>query len=393
MDKGYGRTLSASYLGYVSQAIINNLAPLLFVIFRNTFGLSLSQIGFLVTYNFCMQIFVDLLAARFAERIGYKKCIVAAHFFCAAGLVCLGVLPRVMPDPYLGLLTAITVYSAGGALIEVLVSPIVEALPLDGKSGAMSLLHSFYCWGHALVVVLSTLFLSRFGAVSWPLLAALWAVVPFGNAFLYMASPVLTLRQTQERMPMKKLFRVRIFWLFVVLMICSGASEQAMGQWSSYFAETGLGVGKTLGDLLGPCMFAVLMGTARVVYSAVSNRISLKQVLIASGLLCIISYLTAVAAPHPVLRLIGCALTGLSVGVMWPGVFSTASQRYPRGATTMFALLALAGDVGCASGPSLVGLVSDLLGGDLRFGILAALVFPTVLVMGIFFLGKMKNSR
>ena len=393
MDKGYGRTLSASYLGYVSQAIINNLAPLLFVIFRNTFCLSLSQIGFLVTYNFCMQIFVDLLAARFAERIGYKKCIVAAHFFCAAGLVCLGVLPRVMPDPYLGLLAAITVYSAGGALIEVLVSPIVEALPLDGKSGAMSLLHSFYCWGHALVVVLSTLFLSRFGADSWPLLAALWAVVPFGNAFLYMASPVLTLRQTQERMPMKKLFRVRIFWLFVVLMICSGASEQAMGQWSSYFAETGLGVGKTLGDLLGPCMFAVLMGTARVVYSAVSNRISLKQVLIASGLLCIISYLTAVAAPYPVLRLIGCALTGLSVGVMWPGVLSTASQRYPRGATTMFALLALAGDVGCASGPSLVGLVSDLLGGDLRFGILAALVFPTVLVMGIFYLGKKKNSR
>lgn len=393
MDTRYRRTLCASYLGYVSQAIINNLAPLLFVTFRKSFGLSLSQIGFLVTYNFGMQIFVDLLAARFAERIGYKKCIVAAHIFCAAGLVCLGVLPSVMPSPYLGLLAAITVYSAGGALIEVLVSPIVEALPLDGKSGAMSLLHSFYCWGHALVVLVSTVFLGIFGTDSWPLLAVVWAAIPLGNVFLFALSPVLTLHQEEKRMPIKKLFGVRIFWLFVILMICSGASEHAMGQWSSYFAEVGLGVGKTLGDLLGPCMFAVLMGTARVVYAALSNRISLNKVLIASGILCIFSYLMAISAPHPVLRLIGCGLSGLSVGVMWPGVFSTAAERYPQGATTMFALLALAGDVGCASGPSLVGWVSDLCSGDLRFGILAALIFPAVLIVGILFLNKKKKTR
>lgn len=383
MDCCYKRTLCASYVGYITQAIINNLAPLLFVIFQRQFEISVAKIGLLVTYNFFTQILVDFVAAKYAERIGYKKCIVAAHVFCTVGLIGLGMFPKLLPDPYVGLLLAITIYAVGGGLIEVLISPIVEALPMDEKSGAMSLLHSFYCWGHALVVILTTIYFHFAGTNNWQLLTVLWALVPAANAVLFGFSPILTFASEHKQVPMKKLFTVKLFWLFVLLMVCAGASEQAMSQWASYFAEKGLGVSKTFGDLLGPCMFALLMGTSRAVYAAYSSKISLKTVLIASGLMCVFSYLLAVFSPIPVLSLIGCGLCGLSVGVLWPGVFSLSARRYPQGGTTMFALLALAGDLGCAGGPTTVGLVSTLTDGNLQSGLLAAILFPVILILGI----------
>lgn len=383
LKKAYYRTLYASYIGYITQAIVNNLAPLLFVVFQKEFDLTVTQIGFLVTFNFTVQILTDLVAAKYAETWGYKPSIIAAHVFAAVGLVGLGVFPNLFGNAYVGLLAAITIYAIGGGLIEVLVSPIVEALPLDGKSAAMSLLHSFYCWGHTAVVLLSTLFFILCGTDNWRLLTCLWAIVPFFNIFLFASAPIKVLVEEGESLPMKKLLSMKLFWILFLLMVCSGASEQAMSQWSSYFAETGLQVSKTLGDLLGPCLFAVLMGLSRVFYGIKGNEIPLKKFISVSGVVCIFSYLLAVFAPVPLLSLVGCAVCGLSVGIMWPGCFSLAAEHCPQGGTAMFALLALAGDIGCGGGPSVVGLVSDGFGGELKAGLLAAIAFPILLIWGI----------
>ncbi len=383
MNRRYRRTLYASYIGYITQAIINNLAPLLFVTFQQEFALSVAQIGFLVTFNFAVQICVDFLATYFVDRVGYKPCIIAAHIFSTLGLVGLSVLPGLFPNAYAGLLLAIMISAMGGGLLEVLVSPIVEALPTEGKSAHMSLLHSFYCWGHAVVVILSTVFFKVAGVENWRILPLFWAVVPGFNILLFALSPVLSFTGDEGKSSGRKLFSMRLFWLFVLLMICSGASEQAMSQWSSYFAETGLRVSKSMGDLLGPCMFAVLMGISRAFYGTRGERIPLEKFIVISGCLCVVSYLIAVVSPVPVISLIGCGLCGLSVGIMWPGVFSLAVKHCPQGGTAMFALLALAGDVGCAGGPSVVGLVTQTFRGEMKTGLLTAIVFPVVLIICI----------
>lgn len=341
-------TLYASYLGYITQAIINNLPALLFVTFQREFGLSLSQISLLISVNFTAQILVDFLASRYVDRIGYRPCIVAAHVFSFLGLIFLCVMPALLPSAYAGLLCAILCNAVGGGLIEVLVSPIVESLPGEEKASAMSLLHSFYCWGHMAVVLLSTLFFVLFGLANWRILAVLWAAIPLGNALLFARVPLDVSSVQGESMPLLRLVKSRTFWLLFLLMICSGASEQGMGQWSSLFAEEGLGVSKTLGDLLGPCAFAGMMAIVRTLYGVWGSRIDLRSVMRASGALCIFSYLLAAFAPWPLLSLAGCALCGVSVALMWPGTFSLAAKTYPQGGTAMFALLALAGEIGRA---------------------------------------------
>ena len=390
MTAGYKRTLCACYLGATSQAILCNLTPLLFIIFQQQYGLNLAQLGFLVTYNFGLQILVDFLAGQYAQRIGFKTCVIAAHIFGAVGIVGLGVFPELLGNPYVGLLLAVTVYATGAGLIEVLMSPIVQALPLDGKSAAMSLMHSFYCWGSVLVVLLSTLFFHFVGRESWKLLTLLWAVVPAANAVLFGCSPVRVFGDDGQNMPLRKLFSMKLFWVFAVLMLCSGASELAMSQWASFFAETGLKVSKSMGDLLGPCLFAVLMGTSRLIYGIWGEKIPLKPFITASGILCIVSYLLAVFAPYPVLSLLGCGICGLSVGIMWPGTLSIAAEYCPTGGAALFALLAMMGDVGCSVGPSVVGLVSGAFGDELKAGLLAVMAFPLVLVLGIQGLKKVK---
>lgn len=383
----YKRTLVAGFIAYVTQAIIINVAPLLFVLFQKEFSLSVSQIGILVTYSFCAQILVDILAARYAERIGIKVCIVAAHVLSAFGLIGMGLFPTLLSDAYAGLFLATTVYSVGAGLIEVMTSSIVEALPFDGKSGVMSFLHSFYCWGHALVVILSTAFFYFFGTENWRVLVALWAVVPLTNAVLFAVSPVRVNSEAGEKPSIRKLLGTRIFWVFALLMICAGAAEQAMAQWTSFFAEKGLNISKTMGDLLGGCSFAILMGSARAGYAALSKKISLRTVILCSSLLCVISYLLAVFAPHPVLSLVGCALCGLSVGVLWPGTLSLSTNHYPAGGTAMFGLLAFAGDIGCASGPAVVGFLGDFTG-NLKSGLLAAIIFPVLMIIGVLLLRR-----
>lgn len=391
--QNYNHTLYASYLGYMTQAIVNTFVPLLFLTFQSTYQIPLDQITSLVTVNFGIQLIVDLLSAKWIDKIGYRISIVAAHICAAAGLAGLGLLPDVFPDPYGGILLAVALYAVGGGLIEVLVSPIVEACPTEKKSAAMSLLHSFYCWGCVLVILTSTLFFSIFGIANWRVLSLIWAVLPLINAFYYAQVPITALHGAGEVMPVRKLFSSGVFWVFALLMVCAGASEQAMGQWASAFAESGLQISKNVGDLAGPCMFSILMGLTRVFYAKFSEKINLTAFMIGSGVLCMVSYLLASLSPHPLLSLVGCGLCGLSVGILWPGAFSLASAACPKGGTAMFALLALAGDLGCSAGPSLVGFVSDAAQGNLKAGLLAAIGFPILLLLGLLACKKMVRKK
>ena len=379
----YTHTIYASYLGYITQAIVNNFALLLFLTFAQDYSLTLDRITLITTINFAVQLLVDLLATRLVDQIGYRPCVVAAHVFAAAGLCGMAVFTSVLPSAYAGLLLSVVLYAIGGGIIEVLISPIVEACPTEKKEAAMSLLHSFYCWGHVGVVLLSTAFFAVFGVRSWKVLAFLFALVPILNTFYFMKVPLYPIVSEKDQMPLSGLLRQKVFWLLMVIMVCAGASEQAMSQWSSAFAESALNVSKTLGDLAGPCAFAVLMGTARALYGRYSDRIPLQQMMIGSAVLCIGCYLVAVFARSPFMGLVGCAVCGFSVGIFWPGTFSVAALHLPTAGTAMYALMALAGDVGCSAGPTVVGLIADASGDSLKAGLLAAIVFPVVILLGI----------
>lgn len=383
MKQNYQLTMTACFAGYVVQAIVNNFAPLLFLTFQRSFDIPLEQITMLVTINFGIQLLVDLLSAAFVDRIGYKKTVILAQIFAATGLVLLALLPGIM-SPFPGILTSVMIYAVGGGLCEVVLSPIVEACPTDNKEKAMSLLHSFYCWGHVGVVLLSTAFFAAFGIENWRILAAAWAVIPAVNALLFVKAPVPSLIQEGETgMSFRELFTSRIFWVLMLLMAAAGASEQGVSQWASAFAEQGLGVSKTMGDLAGPMFFAVMMGLSRLFYGKYGDRIRLDRFMIGSSVLCAASYLCVALAPVPVLGLVGCGFCGLSVGIMWPGGFSKGAAALPRGGTAMFALFALAGDLGCAGGPTAVGMVSGALGGNLKLGILSGVVFPLLVIAGV----------
>lgn len=393
MNHQYNKTITACFIGYIVQAIVNNFVPLLFLTFQRTYDIPLSQITLLVTFNFGVQLLVDLLSVGFVDRIGYRASMVMAHMLAAAGLILLTVLPEVLPSPFVGILIAVMVYAVGGGILEVLVSPVVEACPSDNKEKAMSMLHSFYCWGHVGVVLLSTLFFYVFGIQNWKILALVWAVVPFCNAFVFMKVPIATLIEEGETgLRLKDLFGIRIFWILLIMMVCAGASEQAVSQWASTFAEEGLGISKTMGDLAGPMAFAILMGTSRAFYGKYGDRINLDRFMIYSSCLCILSYLGISLLPLPQLSLVACAVCGLSVGIMWPGSFSKAAAALPKGGTAMFALLALGGDLGCSGGPTLVGMVSSRMGDNLKVGILAGVIFPVLLLTGIILCRKEKRN-
>ena len=382
----YSHTIAASYLGCVTQAFVNNFAPLLFLTFQTQMGLSLEEITLLTTVNFSVQLLVDFLSVKAADRIGYRVCIVAAHLFAAAGLAALAILPGLIQNAYAGLIAAVTLYAIGGGLIEVLVSPIVEACPTEKKEAAMSLLHSFYCWGHVAVVLLSRAFFQLAGIGNWRVRACVWPRLPLGNAVYFALVPIRPVVEERRRMPVRSLFGQKLFWLFLLMMLCAGASEQGMSQWASAFAQSGLGVNKAMGDLAGPCAFAVLMGTSRALYGKYSDRMPLRAVMMASAVLCIACYATAAMSGNVLLALAGCALCGFSVGIFWPGTFSTAVPALPGGGTAMFALLALAGDLGCTTGPTVVGLAAGAAGGRLAAGLGVGMIFPVLMLLCILLL-------
>ena len=383
MKYSYDSTMRACFTGYIVQAIVNNFAPLLFLTFQRTYHIPLQQITLLVTFNFGIQLLTDLLSVAFVDRMGYRASMVLAHILSALGLICLTVLPERMGHPFAGILISVIVYAVGGGLLEVLVSPVVEACPSTHKEKAMSMLHSFYCWGHVGVVLFSSIFFKLAGIENWKLLAVLWAVIPILNALIFTRVPIApVLPEGEEGMTIVTLFQNRTFWLLFVMMICAGASEQSVSQWASLFAEKGLGISKTAGDLAGPMAFAFLMGASRAFYGNYGEKINLDRFMAVSSVLCILSYLCLVFMPVPVLSLAGCALCGLSVGILWPGTFSRASKALPAGGTALFALLALGGDIGGSGGPTLVGMVSGMCKGNLKAGILAALIFPVLLLTG-----------
>lgn len=384
MKPNYKPTIYACFVGYIVQAIVNNFVPLLFLTFQDSYGIPLSKITFLITFNFLLQLGVDFAAAFVVDRVGYRVIAVAAHVFATVGLASLAVLPGMMADPFVGLMISVVIYALGGGLLEVVISPMVEACPTDNKEAAMSLLHSFYCWGQVGVVLLSTLFFVTVGIEHWKVLALFWAVIPLLNGILFCKVPIATLLPEGEQgTSLKTLLFGKTFWVFVLLMFCSGGCELAVSQWASAFAEKGLGISKTLGDLAGPMLFAILMGTARVLYSKIGEKLNLHKAMVVCGVLCLGSYLIIGLLPIPLLGLIGCGICGFSVGLLWPGTFSLAAVAMPKGGTAMFALLALAGDLGCSLGPTLVGRVSGAAGDNLRLGILAAVVLPVLLLVAL----------
>jgi MFS family permease len=385
MKQHYNRTLYACFTGYVVQAIVNNFAPLLFLTFQKSYGIPLTQITLLVTINFMLQLVIDLISISFVDRIGYRISAVIAHVCAAAGLISLTVLPEMTQEPFVGIMISVIIYAVGGGLLEVLVSPIVEACPTENKEKAMSLLHSFYCWGHVAVVLFSTVFFYIVGIQNWKVLAVLWAIIPLLNSIAFAKVPIAPLIDEEETgLKIGELCKNKVFWIMMIFMVCAGASEQGVSQWASTFAEKGLSVSKTIGDLAGPMFFAIMMGSSRAIYGKFGDRIDLYKFMTLSCILCILSYLLTSLSPNPVLSLLGCGLCGLSVGIMWPGSFSIASASIPRGGTALFALLALAGDLGCSSGPTVVGFAASAFGDNLRNGILVGTVFPVLLLAGLY---------
>ncbi|NLK75397.1 MAG: MFS transporter [Clostridiales bacterium] len=406
----YRHTNFCCYRGYITQAIVNNLSPLLFTIFHDSYNISYEMLGQLVLINFITQILADIWATKYADKYGYRKCIVIAHGFCFTGLALLGILPILLPNSYIGLILAVMTYAIGGGIIEVIISPIVEALPNDNKEGSMSLLHSFYCWGQMAVVIISTLSLRILGRNLWPLLPLIWSLFPLYNMFIFRKVPIIPLVTDGNNMRLKELLSYRVIWLAMLLMICAGASELTMSQWSSTFAEKGLNVPKVYGDLLGPGLFALLMAIGRTLYGFFSDKLPLRISLIGSSILCVVAYLVTIFSSNPIVSLLFCSLCGLSVSLMWPGVFSLSSTTFPRGGTLMFGILAIFGDIGCSLGPWMAGKVSDLILQSgrglslwvsqglnleqigLRTGLLTGTIFPTIMLLGLLLFKQSKKN-
>lgn len=386
--KNYRKTLIACYLGFITQAICANFAPLLFLKFHNDYAIPLGRIALIPTAFFLTQLIVDFLCARFVDGIGYRRSVVASEVCSGLGLLGLAVLPEVFPDPFTGILLSVILYAIGSGLIEVLGSPIVEACPFDHKEAVMSLLHSFYCWGSVGVVALSTLFFAVFGVENWKWLAALWALIPLYNIYNFATCPIERLVEDGRGLGIRGLLRKPLFWVSLVLMVCAGASELAMAQWASAFAEAAIGLSKTWGDLTGPCLFAVTMGISRVIFGKFGHRMDLTKFMLTSGVLCLACYLLASLAGNPLLGLMGCILCGFSVGIMWPGTISICAKHFPAGGTAMFALLAMAGDFGGALGPGMVGSITQRAGDNLRAGMLAGCAFPLVLIASLLILNR-----
>ena len=386
--KNYKKTLLACYLGFITQAITANFAPLLFLKFHQDYNIPLGQIAMISTAFYFAQLLIDLFCAKFVDRIGYRKCVVMSELLSALGLIGLAVLPGAFRSSYTGIMISVIVYAIGSGLIEVLVSPIVEACPFDNKDSVMSLLHSFYCWGTVGVILLSTLFFQIFGIGSWRILACIWAIIPVYNIFNFLTCPIERLTEEGEGLSIGKLFGIPMFWLCIILMVCAGASELSMSQWASAYAESALGLPKSIGDIAGPCAFAVMMGISRVFYGKYGQKINLLKFMTGSGILCLVCYLMTAFGGNPVFGLLGCIVCGAAVGIMWPGTISITSLRIPAGGTAMFALLAMAGDLGGSVGPYVIGIVTQNSGDNMHWGMLAGCVFPVVLIVMLGLLRK-----
>lgn len=385
MSLNYNSTIKACFIGYIIQSIVNNFVPLLFVTFQNQFGIPLSEITILITLNFSLQLLVDFAAAFFIDKIGYRTSAVIAHLFSATGLILLSFLPSAMNNHLLGVIISVVFYAAGGGLLEVIISPLVESCPSEHKEKTMSMLHSFYCWGTAGVIILSTIAFNLFGIENWAVIAAAWAVVPVINSLFFLKVPITEPSESSEEgLSLKSLLKTKMFWIFIIIMCCSGASEQAVSQWASTFTEKALGISKSVSDLIGPALFSIMMGSSRAIYGKFGDKIDLSKMMLLSTIMCIASYAVIVFSASAFAGLVGIALSGFAVGILWPGSFSKSVVSIKGGGSAMFAFLALAGDVGCAAGPTFAGKIASIAGDNLKTGLLAAIIFPLILLVLLF---------
>ena len=381
-------TISACFIAITVQAIILNFPPLLFVTFENDLGISLAEISTLIAISFITQLSMDFTASKLPRVFNTRAMLVAGQVCSSVGLFCIAILPKIIP-PYAGLIIGMVIASFGSGIIEVLGSPTIEACPVENKSKILTVLHSFYCWGLVLTVIVSTVFFYFFGIENWEILTCIWACIPAVNAVMFLKVPIYHTKQYHTAQKSNKsVLHSFVFWALLGIMVCGGAAELAMSQWASSFAESGLGVSKTVGNLLGPCAFAVLMGSARILYAKYSSRINLSAYMIFSAALCIVSYLMAALSPIAVVSLIGCALCGFAVGIMWPGTLVMATENVSGGGIKMFALLALAGDIGCTVGPSSAGFIAQLFGHNLRISFLFLALFPAIMIVLILMIRK-----
>ncbi len=394
----FNGTKIACYTGYIVQGIINNIAPLLFVIFSDKFNITLAKLSLLITINFATQFIVDTLSIKFVDKIGYKPLAVVSQSIAFLGLVCLGILPYVMANSYIGIVISIVLSAIGSGITEVIISPIVESIPGEKKTAEMSLLHSFYCWGQVIVVFLTTMLIKLLGSDLWYVTPILWSVIPLVNSINFISVPIKPNLTVEEKTPFFKMLFSKQFILLMVIMVCSGASEIGMSQWSSYFAEAGLKVSKLTGDLLGPCLFAILMGTGRMIFGFVGEKIDLKTALSVSSLLCAACYLGTCFIKSPVLSLLTCALTGISVSIMWPATLSLSARLFPKGGGSMYSVLALSGDTGCTLGPWFISFMSiklsaDLVSGEsIKIGLGFGALFPLLMLIAISMLTISKKA-
>lgn len=390
MSTSYRSTKIACFIGFVVQAIINNFLPVLFIIFYSKpYNLNYEQLGRLLFINFFVQLVVDALTPIIVKKIGYRGASVACHALAAAGLCMLGILPWAFPTHiYTCLVAAIVVYASGSGIIEVCISPIVEMLPGDKKGADMAFTHSFYCWGQMFTVLVSTLLIAVIGQSYWHIIPIIWAIIPLFNMFNFMRVPIVEVPEESASKTAKTLFKNRDFWVFVVVMICAGASEITMAEWASIFTQQALGVSKTVGDLLGPCAFAICMGSGRVIFGLLDGKFNPKKALIINNILCVACYVGVALCNINWLSLVVCALCGFTVSLSWPGTYSMAARHFTTGGTLMFSVLALSGDLGCSMGPWIMGIVAN--NTNLQTGFLVSAIFPTIMVAVLPFLRKEK---
>ena len=361
----------ACEFGITTQSAVNNLAPILFVIFKDNFGISYTMIASLMLFNFLVQIATDFTAIKILGILDYRKSGILAQACAALGLIMLGVLPNIIPI-YPALFTSTLFMAFGGGLLEVMVSPIVDSLEKGQSSAKMNMLHSFFCWGQVAVVLTATAAIKLFGSNIWYIIPISWAIVPIISIFMFSVVPIPEIARAERRSGEKLPVKSKAFLFMCFLMVASGASEITMAEWASVFAQKGLGIDKFTGDILGPCLFAVLMGSGRLLFGVFGSRVRLKSALTYYSILCTICYIVAATAKNPYIALFFCALTGFSVSIMWPGVYSYSSSVIKQGKTAMFGILALCGDVGCSLGSWLTGSMSDF-----------SLTFPKVLEFAV----------
>lgn len=389
--KKYLPTKLAGYVGFIVQAVVNNFLPILFIVFRNVYNLSYEKLGRLILVNFVTQMFVDLLTPKIVEKAGYRKTAIMSQLFAAIGLISLGILPNLISDTYFAIVISVIIYASGSGITEVILSPMIDMLPTGNKSGNMAVLHSFYCWGQAFTVLGTTALVSVFGYHNWQYIPLIWAAIPFLNTFSFLKVPIVEPSPDQKTATFAELIKKPLFLLYMLMMLCAGASEIAMAQWASIFAQNALGVSKVIGDIAGPCAFALFMGTGRVVYAKFSKKVSFTKLLIFLNVLCFVCYIVVGFCKISFVALIFCAICGFTVSISWPGIYSAGARTFKNGGAVMFSVFAMSGDTGCAVGPWIIGIFADRFG--LNVGFAVASVFPLLMVLCGLYILKLRSCQ